>query len=356
MNTRRILITVMCALVAGLFTMPFVVMHQKSEVAKRIVTSVQNALQNSVQKNTYEQNKMPPVFYPPAPRNPSPLPQSSFRENKKYIKILFLGDVMLGRYVRTLMERNGLNYPFEKIREGNTYFSGFFDKVVANLEGPIVPVPNRAQTGTNFGFAPDTADILKQNGITTVTIANNHTLDQGQKGLESTKKYLDTSGIEHFGHPILPGEEDVLYEKIQGKNFAFIGFHDATHKLEEEKAIALVKEVRARVDVVVIIVHWGIEYQHAPSKRQLELSHALVDAGADLIIGHHPHVVQTREEYKGVQIIYSLGNFIFDQYWSKDTQKGLAIEAVWTQDSPHPKIYEHPLSLPNSQPIWKWGR
>lgn len=282
------------------------------------------------------------------------------RKASENIKMLFLGDIMLGRYVRTLMEKNGdLNYPFLKAKTttgpGANFLNGYFNRVIANLEGPILPVPNRAQTGMSFGFAPDTAKIVKQNGIDIVSIANNHTLDQGERGFTSTEKYLKEGGLAFFGHPILPTEQDVLIETIHGKKFAFIGFHDAVHRLDDVAARALIAKIDSQVDYAIVVIHWGIEYKKTNSPRQQQLAHAFIDAGADLIIGHHPHVVQNREIYKGVPIVYSLGNFIFDQFWSAETQRGMAIEAVFSTDPQDRSIqlFEHPYDLPKSQPTWR---
>lgn len=301
------------------------------------------------------------------------LPPPNSDRLERPISMLFLGDIMLGRYVRTLMEKNkNLDYPFEKL----TPFlqARAFDAVIANLEGPIIDKPVRSQTGMTFGFAPDTAEIIKRNSIDIVTIANNHTLDQGKKGLESTKKYLDTAGVLYFGHPIMPDRNDVLIQEYAAHTtssaapdspltIAFIGFHDATRKLDLPAAIQLIKEIDPTVDAVVVVIHWGIEYQQKPSKRQQELAHAFIDAGADLIIGHHPHIVQTDETYRGVPIIYSLGNLIFDQYFRADTQEGLAVEVQWQPNTATattadptkrftPVIIKHPYKLPKSQPIF----
>jgi len=318
--------------------------------------------------NSYENKLAAPSSTPslaPAPSSAAslsltPLPTSqitpdlNLMEGSRHIKLLFLGDVMLGRYVRTLMEKKSHDYPFELVRE--SLLSDKFDRVIANLEGPIVEVPNRAQSGTNFGFAPDTAKILKRNGIDIVSIANNHTLDQGEKGFESTKKYLAENAVEFFGNPILPTESEVLIKEINNKTFAFVGFHDAVRRLDDKKAIDLVKKIDPQVDHVIIFIHWGQEYKKTPSQRQRELARAFIESGADLIIGHHPHVTQTIEDYKGVHIVYSLGNFIFDQYWSRETQKGTAIEAVFSSSTGDDSIqlFEHPIDLPESRPKWLW--
>ena len=99
---------------------------------------------------------------------------------------------------------------------------------------------------------------------------------------------------------------------------------------------------------MVVSPHFGVEYKHTPNNRQIELAHAFVDAGADIIVGTHPHVVQTFEIYNGVPIFYSLGNFIFDQYWSYDTQEELSLGIVMSED--FYKIYLFPILSQKSQP------
>lgn len=320
------------------------------------VMEMKNKNTDEIKKNTAIESRSVPAQVPGQEQKLKAIPPP------KYIKMLFLGDIMMGRYVRTLMEKNkDLDYPFKKARDTTTtsksanFLHGYFDRVIANLEGPIVPIPNRSQTGTTFGFAPDTAEIIKRNGVDLVSIANNHTLDQGQKGLESTKKYLTETGLPFFGHPILPTEQDVLIETIYNKKFGFIGFHDATRRLDDVASRSLLQRIDPQVDYMIVFIHWGPEYQKNPSKRQQQLAHLFVDSGADLVIGHHPHIPQTREIYKNTEIVYSLGNFIFDQYWSDMTQHGLTIEAVFSTDPTDHiiQLYEHPIDLYKSQPVWR---
>ena len=272
-------------------------------------------------------------------------------ENLRPVRMLFFGDMMLGRFVRTLIERNGADALFAKIKQQKSYFDGYADLIIANLEGPIVSNPIYHSSGTTFGFAPDTAQIVKKSGIDLVSLANNHTLDRGAKGLEETRKYLTEAGVEFFGDPILPQDKDIMIKKIRGKTFAFLGFHDATRRLDEIKAAEIVKKYNTQVDHIIVYIHWGAEYRETPVPRQVELAHLFVDNGADLIIGHHPHWVQIDEVYKGVPVYYSLGNFVFDQYWSEKTQQGLAVEIEWKAQGP--VATELPISLYKSIPVWK---
>lgn len=358
---HRLLAIFSFILLIGLFFGSKFVIDSKKEISTQIIAAVTGTTASlDTSSSTSNPSPQEPILSPlPQKLSPAPTP-SIFEPQPKYIKLLFLGDIMLGRYVRTLMDKNrDPNYAFAKAHPatgpGANFLGTYFDRVIANLEGPIVPKPNYAQTGTNFGFAPDTAQILKNNGIDIVSLANNHTLDQKQNGLSSTLDYLQQAKLKHFGHPILPIESDTLYETINGKKFAFLGFHDATHKLDEQAAAKLIQKISPTVDYTIIYIHWGPEYQKTPSKRQQQLAHLFIDSGASLTIGHHPHIPQTIETYNGVPIVYSLGNFIFDQYWSDMTQHGLTIEAVFSTDPLDPtiQIFEHPIDLYKSQPVWK---
>lgn len=355
---NRILVIISLLIVTGLFFGSRLAIDAKKEISEKVLTSITGS---SIAHDFKDDN---PILTPIPQQKVTPQQPvsivSTFETQPKYIKMLFLGDIMLGRYVKTLMDKNhNPDYAFAKAHategHGANFLNGYFDRVVANLEGPIVVKPNYAQTGTNFGFAPDTAQIIKNNGIDIVSIANNHTLDQGQKGFASTLDFLQQASVKYFGHPVLPIEADTLYETIHGKKFAFIGFHDATRHLDDQAAAKLIQKISPTVDYTVVVIHWGIEYQKNPSKRQQQLAHLFVDSGASLIIGHHPHIPETTEIYNGVPIVYSLGNFIFDQYWSDATQHGLTVEAVFSTDPTDRAIqlFEHPIDLYKSQPVWK---
>jgi len=270
-------------------------------------------------------------------------------ENKE-LKILAFGDVMLGRYVRVLMDRFGQNYPFEKI-----YNDGWFwdaDVVHANLEGPIKGEGKKGGTAMVFSFNEDVAPLLKDHGFDMVSIANNHALDQGPTGRDTTIAALDSAGVGWCGHPSEEDPESVYYGEANGSKYAFVCFHDINTKINSEDAVDLIWNVKKKVDFVIVSVHWGYEYKHQPDqKRQVKLAHSFIDAGADFIIGHHPHVVQNFEEYNGRLIFYSLGNFIFDQYWSKMTQEELSIGITMNKegDEIHTRVDLFPMKSKMSQ-------
>lgn len=268
----------------------------------------------------------------------------------KPITLVAVGDVMLDRYVRDLMNSQGLDYPFRKLDQN---FFKQADILLGNLEGSIVSKKKNFGHMV-FGFLPDTAPILKNFGFDVVALANNHALDQGWEGHDSTKRYLTEAGIGWFGHP--KGElheENAHYIRARGKTFAFVGLEDVFKEAgDEQKAIENIKQVipliKAQADYVIVSPHWGVEYTPKPTQRQRNFAHAFIDAGADFIIGHHPHVVQEKEEYRGKRIYYSLGNFIFDQYWSKPTQLGLALRITFL--GRQISVEEFPIQSVKSQP------
>lgn len=280
-----------------------------------------------------------------------PLPQ---KPDKK-LNILAFGDVMLGRYVRILMDQNGLDYSFQKMNTAENIFANGADVVFGNLEGPIHGEGREGGTAMSFSFNTDVAQVLKNFGFTMMSIANNHALDEGSEGRQTTIEALDGAGIGWCGNANEVDPASVYYNTVGDKKFAFVCFHSATHKLDLEAATNLIKELRPKVDYLIVSIHWGIEYQHKPNyELQVKPAHAFIDAGADFIIGHHPHVVESFEIYNGKMIFYSLGNFIFDQYWSQDTQEelaiGISLDKANTGGSFHTKVDLFPMKSERSQP------
>lgn len=270
-------------------------------------------------------------------------------------RILAFGDMMLGRYVRTLMDKYGSkDYVFEKVKGPDGGFFWQADVVHGNLEGPISGTGKKGGTSMVFSFHEDVATFLKNSGFTLVSISNNHAVDQGWKGRDSTIKALDAANLGWCGHPSEADPNSVYYGESGGQKFAFVCLQDVSFKLDREAALSLIKSIEPMVDYLIVSIHWGYEYKHkADFKKQVEPARAFVDAGADLVIGHHPHVVQNFELYNGKFIFYSLGNFVFDQYWSKDTQEELAVGIVFgknTSTGTRTKIYLFPMQSEGSQP------
>lgn len=245
------------------------------------------------------------------------------------IKLLFLGDIMLDRYIRRVAQKHGYDFVFgdtDNILKNN-------DLVIGNLEGPITDnnsksINSEFESRDNyvFTFAPETAVALNKHNIKLVNLGNNHILNFGEGGLEQTKKYLKESEIGYFCDPDNP-ELRVANYKLQGLKIAFVCYNQF-EKGAAERAERDIREVKGKVDIVILYTHWGKEYETSILPIIRILGHKFVDAGADLIIGSHPHVVQEKEIYNGKTIYYSLGNFIFDQYFNPNAAKGLAVEVI----------------------------
>ncbi|TSC91964.1 MAG: hypothetical protein CEN90_79 [Parcubacteria group bacterium Licking1014_17] len=264
--------------------------------------------------------------------------------------LLILGDIMLGRHVEVLMDKNGEDYPFEKI-------SGLLkgaDLVFANLEGPIVNDHQRTpELSTFFSFKSSIATLLKKYNIGVVSLANNHLLDQGKIGLQDAKDLLALASVAYTGDPTTIDADNIFYTKLGNANLALIGFNATWPSFDKVKAFNLIKSVKtASPDKFVIVyLHWGEEYQVKSNAAQKALSHEMIDAGADLIVGSHPHVVQDEETYKDKRVFYSLGNFIFDQYFSKEVQTGRAIRVKFSGGSVSYETIPYVSKLSQPQPV-----
>ena len=270
-------------------------------------------------------------------------------EEKKSAKILFLGDVMFDRHIRTLTEKHGGDYNF--ILSDIKDILASYDLAVGNLEGPITDKKS-VSVGTGmtekknfiFSFDPAVANTLSENNIRLVNLGNNHILNQGEEGLAETKKYLDGAGVEYFGDTG-DGENDSIIRNVGGVKVGFVNYNYSAAG-SFENAVEEIKEVKSESKVVIVCPHWGTEYKTGdPGQKIKALAYKFIDAGADLVVGTHPHVVQTSETYKGRKIYYSLGNFVFDQYFSPGTMRGLAIEVEINPESFGMKFKELPVVM-----------
>ncbi|HBB36549.1 MAG: hypothetical protein UX02_C0002G0046 [Candidatus Moranbacteria bacterium GW2011_GWC1_45_18] len=260
------------------------------------------------------------------------VPENAGAENGKPVKILFVGDIMFDRYIREAVEKYGkgnYNYVLEPVKDKLAEY----DLVVGNLEGPItdnqsVSVGTAMEEKNNFQFTfdPAVAKVLFENNIKLVNLGNNHILNQGEEGLEQTKKYLDEAGVEYFG------DTGHLETKFPSGEISFVSYNYSVPD-SAEAAVEEIKSAKEKSDIVIISPHWGTEYKTGdPGNAVRALAHRFIDAGADAVIGTHPHVVQNSEEYKGKKIYYSLGNFVFDQYFQKETMEGLGVEMSISSD------------------------
>lgn len=247
------------------------------------------------------------------------------KNNQKTIEkgktILLVGDIMLDRGVKSLIEKNSVMYPFQKISQ----FLRGVDIVFGNLEGPIVKEPQKFSFDSlKFNFSPQTADCLSWSNFNLLSLANNHTLDRDENGLKETKQFLKEKNMDFVGDS-LKCTEDFSFKK---DDIVFLAFNKTfPFGCSDEKIIDTINLIKSLnpESFLIISMHWGEEYQEENSISQRELAHKIIEAGADTIVGHHSHMVQNIEIYKNKPVFYSLGNFVFDQYFSKDTQEGLAV-------------------------------
>jgi poly-gamma-glutamate synthesis protein (capsule biosynthesis protein) len=233
------------------------------------------------------------------------------------VTITFVGDILLARHVENLMVSKGKNYPFSGLNfSSSTYLFG-------NLESSIptthVNTPIRS---IKFSTPQWAIPAITEAGFTHLSLANNHSYDFGRDGFVNTQNVLKEHKLEYFGHPHEVGQYSTSYIEIGTSTIAVTGINFLNTRLTDS-SISYLRSVEMKSDFQIAYVHWGQEYVTNAGMSQKEQAKLLIQEGFDLIIGHHPHVVQNIEVIDGVVVVYSLGNYIFDQYFSKDVQTGL---------------------------------
>jgi len=250
--------------------------------------------------------------------------------------VMFTGDLMFDRYVRAKAVQFGEDHTLGGVSE----FLAQADFVAGNLEGPITSTTS-SSTGTavgdpknmRFTFPTTTPELLRRYNIGLVSLGNNHMLDFGREGVEETKKLLTKAGIEFVGDPLREAS-DIVIQEVHGIRIAFVAYNEFSgQSLEDvQEAVRGAKEIH-KADAVVVMAHWGEEYTAEPPSRVVTAGRSFIDAGADLVIGTHSHVVQPFEDYQGGRVYYSLGNFVFDQYWDERVRCGMAVLATFSKTS-----------------------
>ncbi len=236
--------------------------------------------------------------------------------------LLFVGDIMLDRGVAQHAKKYGVESLFSKVEP---IFQGK-DAVIGNLEGTITSYKSVTEENyklMRFTFDPSYAGFLKKYHFSAVSLANNHSGDFGPLGYQQTLDNLRAAGIAYFGSS-RNSENLSTQMSVNGKNVCLVGYHQLFVP-DPSTVISEIKKIQPVCSLVVLFAHWGEEYQATPTVSQRDLAHKFVDAGADLVIGAHPHVVQPIEIYKNKAIFYSLGNFVFDQNLSFFTEHGLTV-------------------------------
>ncbi|MEY4440718.1 MAG: hypothetical protein RLY49_344 [Candidatus Parcubacteria bacterium] len=255
--------------------------------------------------------------------------EEKIKLKSKPVSLLFVGDIMLDRTIRKDGEQYGYANLFSCLKEE---FSKH-DAVIGNLEGTITNFNSvsrdasyQAPESFRFTFDIEAVRALKDLGLSTVSLANNHIRDFGDEGIRQTVENASTINLGIFGDPRKNISQRFLIQKIGDTTFAFIPYNQFFGT--KEQTFEDLKNTQSISDVQIIFAHWGDEY--VPTRADIkELGKSFVSNGADLVIGAHPHVIQEHEVYKGVPIYYSLGNFIFDQYFQEDVQNGMGVTVIF---------------------------
>jgi poly-gamma-glutamate synthesis protein (capsule biosynthesis protein) len=254
-----------------------------------------------------------------------------------------VGDLLYDRTIRSTADRNGDAFIFSCIAEELQKY----DLVVANLENPITDNPSvslGSEIGSpnNYRFTAPlrTASVLAANNIRLVSIGNNHMYDYGSEGVAQTRAAVRAARVETIGDPTDSSNTSTT-TVVNSIPITFVAFNEFFGSRAWTQPVL---ESIPQASTTIVFAHWGDEYETQSASRQRAWAHSFVDAGADLVVGHHPHVVQESEQYNNAPIYYSLGNFIFDNYERHDTTRGLALE-VHISERGITQVIERPLIL-----------
>ncbi|MCD6550546.1 CapA family protein [bacterium] len=263
------------------------------------------------------------------------------RKNSSFT-IKAVGDIMLDRGVEYKIKKEGkgnFKFPFAEI--ANELKNA--DILFGNLEGPISNRGIKSGSIYSFRMDPKAVEGLQYAGFNILSLANNHMFDYGRIALRDTMNILEKSNIKYVGAGV---DEREAYSfkiiKVKNTKVAFLAYTNLGPKSWRAKknvsGIAWInegyfsqireeiKKAKKQADILIVSLHSGIEYASFPDDFQKRFAKLCIDSGADVVIGHHPHVIQPLIRYKNGWIAYSLGNFVFDQSFSSETMKGLLLE------------------------------
>lgn len=248
---------------------------------------------------------------------------SSAQAASEQVTLKFVGDVMFAGSVDRLLQKNGYRYPYKYV--GDSLRNA--DLTAATLETSVSTRGKPEDKQYAFRSHPANLKELATAGIDVVTLANNHSMDYGVAALLDTMRHLTTNKIDYVG----AGADrkrafSPVYRSVKGIRVAYLGFSrvvpttawiagknkpGTADTYNPAEAVSSIKLAQKHADLVVVLAHWGVERSDLPADYQKSLARRYIDAGADLVVGSHPHVLQGFEQYKGKWIAYSLGNFIF---------------------------------------------
>lgn len=270
------------------------------------------------------------------------------------LSLIAVGDIMLGGRAKKAVAEHGPDYPFEAVRPILRRAS----IVLGNLEGPFARKARREPRNYSYRVNPELATSLTRGGINVVTLANNHLLDCGRAGVLETLDTLTLAGVAALGAGANEKAAHAPVIQQAGRwRIGLLGYYwnrrcAATADLpgsamDHHAALeADIRGLRHQVDRVVVTFHWGIPYHREPSPEDRSKAHFAVDCGADAVVGHHPHIVQPLEIYRGCPILYSVGNFAFGSGNSR--AEGLSVGLRFENTRTIVDVY--PLYVKNRDP------
>ena len=274
------------------------------------------------------------------------------------LTLVAVGDILLDRGVRLQLERHGYDYPYTRIKE----IFQEADIAFANLECPLTTVGTPALKDPILVFRGEmeNAAALREAGLTILSLANNHSMDYGPEGLAVTLDLLQENGILPLGagrnvdearRPVYVAKNNTVvgflgYSVFPPEGYIVLSHRPEIARVDLERMPAEIAAARENCDFLVVSFHWGREYDYYASEQQKELAHLAVDSGANLVLGHHPHVLQGIEDYRDALIFYSLGNFVFDRQIQPGTDETIMLELTicaggWQQATIIPVKIEH---------------
>lgn len=273
-------------------------------------------------------------------------------------RVVFLGDFLPTGSARDVIAARGYSYLFDGVR--NILSDSHW--VFLNLETPLsdrgAAVEGKAYT---FRADPRVAEVMYREGVRAISLANNHILDFGPTALADTIAALRNAGIDHAGAgrnlaaAAEPGVVMAPYGKLIIQSFSntfprsyWAGRSRPGTLFGSPKAVRRAVSEASAIGTVIVSFHWGQELMEEPKEYQVNLARLAVDSGADLVVGHHPHVPQPVEIYRGVPILYSLGNFSFGSY-SRNARFGLMARVEFTPEGRCARVEIYPLLVDNTE-------
>lgn len=288
------------------------------------------------------------------------------KDKRALVTVTMVGDMMFARNMNIVTNHYGYDYLFQYARP---YFQSS-DLVTGNFENPIVLKQGYplADKFIHLKTGPEAAKVLARMGFDVVNLANNHMKDFGKPGLMDTRKVFRQTGVDTVGAGRdLKSAKQIRYYTVNGVKVAVLGMSEVlpkgfrAHKdrsgilpADPNIFMPLVAKAKRNADLVLVHIHWGIEYDSHFHPRQRDLAHALADAGADIIIGHHPHVLEPIEVYNNSVIFYSLGNFVFDQGWSRTKETALVQYKLYPDGKARIEVVPMMIRQGQPRPVFGW--